>query len=194
MDLTSKLRGIYFSTKELINDNKPVQILITKKGIYEIRKMPLVGIFSRRMEEIEANLEDDWMEGLYFALPKIPLSILHEVMDYFRRSLPNEAMAYIRHNGSYYVSYPEQISTDQRIFYNKPLLDDVVVEIHSHGFHPAFFSEIDNEDEKATGIYAVMGRINTNSPEIKARISCGGYYIEIEPAEIFDFQKSEVLP
>ena len=49
-----------------------------------------------------------------------------------------------------------------------------------------FFSETDNQDEKATRLYTVVGRLNKLFPEIKTRASVGGTFIEIEPSMVFE--------
>jgi hypothetical protein len=50
----------------------------------------------------------------------------------------------------------------------------------------AFFSKEDDRDEKATRLYTVIGRLDRYAPEIKTRISNGGTFLEIAPAEVFE--------
>jgi hypothetical protein len=51
----------------------------------------------------------------------------------------------------------------------------------------AYFSPTDNMDEKATRLYTVIGRLDSYFPEIKTRISNGGKFHEIDPAEVFEY-------
>ena len=52
-------------------------------------------------------------------------------------------------------------------------------DIHSHNLMDAFFSAMDDRDEKATGLYFVVGNLNHFFPSVRARISNGGRYLEI---------------
>jgi hypothetical protein len=60
------------------------------------------------------------------------------------------------------------------------------MDIHSHNSMKAFFSTTDNSDEKATRLYTVIGRLDKYFPDIKTRISNGGKFMEIDPAEVFE--------
>jgi len=51
----------------------------------------------------------------------------------------------------------------------------------------AFFSATDDEDEKGTRLYTVIGCLDKYFPEIKTRISNGGKFHEIDPAEVFEY-------
>ena len=68
-----------------------------------------------------------------------------------------------------------------------------VMDIHSHNTMPAHFSSVDDEDEKPTRLYAVMGRLDKVLPEIRVRASCGGKFIPVDPADVFD-TKSTSFP
>jgi hypothetical protein len=50
----------------------------------------------------------------------------------------------------------------------------------------ACFSEEDDRDEKATRLYTVIGKLDGFVPEIKTRISNGGTFLDIDPAEVFE--------
>ena len=60
-----------------------------------------------------------------------------------------------------------------------------VMDIHSHNTMPAVFSQTDDDDEKATRLYAVLGRIDQLFPEITVRASCGGKFIPVRPKDVF---------
>lgn len=48
----------------------------------------------------------------------------------------------------------------------------------------AFFSSIDDADERGTGIYMVLGHLDHFYPEIAARICCGGSFVDIDPGTV----------
>ena len=59
-------------------------------------------------------------------------------------------------------------------------------DIHSHNSMAAKFSYIDDEDEKATRLYFVVGHLERFYPSITARMSCGGTYQEIDPSLVLE--------
>ncbi len=65
-----------------------------------------------------------------------------------------------------------------------------VMDIHSHNVMPAEFSTVDDEDERPTRLYAVMGRLDRVLPDITVRASCGGKFIPVEPADVFDIKST----
>ena len=50
----------------------------------------------------------------------------------------------------------------------------------------AVFSAIDDQDERGTRLYLVIGRLDRFFPEISARISCGGSFVPIEPGLVLE--------
>ena len=59
-------------------------------------------------------------------------------------------------------------------------------DVHSHNSMAAKFSEQDNRDELATGIYIVLGRLDQFFPSISVRMSCGGTYHELPPGTVIE--------
>lgn len=176
--IEEKLRGTHSSVISMLRDMRPIHTLYARDGIYEVRKMPPVGIFSVRLKKCENIFGDFWQEGIIFALPRIPSNIMDTVIERFRQSLPYEDVALIcwRDKVGYYVIFPDKEEFSSTHVRFKRISDQhiVVAEIHSHGTLPAFFSSTDDEDEKKTGIYAVVGRLDTPSPEIVVSYVCGG--------------------
>jgi hypothetical protein len=64
------------------------------------------------------------------------------------------------------------------------------MDIHSHNRMKAFFSGIDDKDERATRLYTVIGRLDKYFPDIKTRISNGGKFHDIDPIEVLEFVDS----
>lgn len=54
-------------------------------------------------------------------------------------------------------------------------------DIHSHNSMDAFFSGKDDQDERSTGLYLVMGKLDKFYPDVKARIFCGDSFVSIDP-------------
>ena len=50
----------------------------------------------------------------------------------------------------------------------------------------AKFSPVDDEDEQATRIYIVVGRLDKFFPDITVRMSCGGTYLTLPPGCVLE--------
>ena len=62
--------------------------------------------------------------------------------------------------------------------------EQTILECHSHAAAPAFFSETDDRDEQGLRLYAVLGRVDQDPPELRIRLGVYGYFQEIDPREI----------
>lgn len=190
--LSRALKGFFWSAAEALADERPVQVLAARDGrLYEIRKTP-VGVFSRALDLVPEL--DDWGEGFRLALPKIPATLLEEAVFAFRAALPGEAVVQVlwdREARAYRIGLPEQRAGVSSVDFARALLPEHLVwvmDIHSHGRLGAYFSRTDDLDEKATGLYAVVGKVHTPFPELRVRYSCGGTYREIRPEQVFDLE------
>ncbi|MGB9825979.1 MAG: Mov34/MPN/PAD-1 family protein [Desulfofundulus sp.] len=169
-----------------------------REGIYEVRCNE-IGLFSTLLESWENDAEPEWWEGVKLFLPKINVSLLMKIISFFRTVNRHfggvEALAYIFWSTSekqYYVYCPVQtvsgISIDvvyDQELYMKLEEDVLVMEIHSHHNMNAFFSAVDDEYEKATRFYGVVGKIDKFFPDIKVRYANARTHREIPPEAVF---------
>jgi hypothetical protein len=56
----------------------------------------------------------------------------------------------------------------------------------------AFFSGVDDKDEKSDRFYGVIGNVNTRNPVMKFRLIVGDIKTEIEADDIFDMPEDKV--
>ena len=84
----------------------------------------------------------------------------------------------------YQLQIPPQEGQAGSVRYQR--LPGTVLEFHSHGMMPAFFSSTDDQDEQGLGIYAVVGSLNMLAPLVKMRVGAYGYFAPIEMEELFD--------
>ena len=136
--------------------------------------------------------------GFIPALPRVPLSILMQVVAFFRHFIhcgsEYEALVNIywdKEAQEFIADVPEQVvtgvSVDSHI--SGEFMDERYIhymDIHSHNTMGAFFSPVDDHDEKATRLYAVVGRLDKAVPEMKVRISNGGKFLDIDPSLVFE--------
>jgi hypothetical protein len=67
-------------------------------------------------------------------------------------------------------------------------IPDAVVEVHSHHAMRAYFSATDDRDETARRVYGVIGRLDSERPEIALRVATGCKPHAVEPvpfAQVF---------
>jgi len=189
-------KGVFATMDEALTAGKIISIVPARDGkVYEIRDTgmgrfitPVVGC--EMLSEIQA--------GFISALPRIPADLMMHVLAFFRhythKGDEKEAMINIfwdKDNREFIADVPEQsvtkVSVDSQI--SGKFADDRYIhymDIHSHNSMRAFFSQADDHDEKATRLYTVIGKLDEYVPEIKTRISNGGTFLEIDPAEVFE--------
>lgn len=129
-----------------------------------------------------AELKVDRVPGLY----------LKSVLASARRHLPDEVLFQFGYNGEKHNAVqrtwrcwkPEQHTS----FVSIEFRDDgeSTIDLHSHNTMPAFFSEQDNRDEQGLRFYAVIGRVDTEEPEIRVRVGVYGHFMHIPADSIFD--------
>lgn len=178
--------------------DKAIVLLPSSDGrLYQMRKTP-VGTFSAPVGKLPEF--PDIIPGFQMTVPKIPMYLLLFIWDFFaglseRYTL--EALVHILYDtkrNKYTVRIPKQklthTSVDCVMEEDYPEHMIHVMDIHSHNVMPAEFSTVDDEDEKPTRLYAVMGRLDRVLPDITVRASCGGKFIPVEPADVFDIKST----
>lgn len=112
---------------------------------------------------------------------KISAAMLDVILTDFREYLPNERLAWIMRDGS--CVFPAQainpgfVST---IDEHNPEIGNVIYDVHSHNTMDAYFSDQDNRDESnGFRIFIVVGKLDMNTPQIRARVGIFGHFQEI---------------
>jgi PRTRC genetic system protein A len=123
-------------------------------------------------------------------VPRLPASLLVQVLADARQARTasgqlNEVLYRFRYDGqAVRVEKPPQVATTTRV---SSLGDgglDTILDLHSHGTMPAFWSAIDNADEGGFRFYAVIGRLD-DRPEIRLRLGAYGYHFDLPLATLF---------
>jgi len=188
-------KGTFLNLDDAKKSGKQISIVPAQGGnIYEIRSNK-IGCFAAKKSSVK-----DFSEikaGLSPALPPLPFTMLNQIISFFRHFLNEdgvtEALANVywdEVDKKYYIHIPKQIVSRTAVDTEMANIDNErfvhVMDIHSHNTMPAKFSSIDDNDEKATRIYAVIGRLDRFFPEISVRISVGGEFVSIEPSLVFE--------
>lgn len=196
----AQYKGLFSTVEEAQSSGKVISFVPSQDGkVFEVRNNK-IGTFIAQTENVT-----DFQRvraGFIPALPKIPYAIWSEIISFFKSFIDRhgefEALAYIYWSfdeGRYRVVIPRQKVSKDSVNTFLPDFDEtkmlLVAEVHSHNTMPAYFSCTDNRDEKATRVYIVVGRMDKVFPDIKARISCGGKFVKIEPSEIMEGYNAE---
>lgn len=150
---------------------------------YRIEQMPY-GQFDCREdgEEVDFHLSAD----------RIPGKLLSEIVCFFRKNPCKEAAAQIFYDdktGLYELYFPKQKTGACSVVFGRDMLLEsektLVMDVHSHGRMTAFFSSVDNHDEKGTRLFLVLGEIDRKAPAWKLRAGIAGHYKELQLADVF---------
>ena len=197
-------KGVFSSLEEALASDKTICIIPGGDGrIYELRKTELGEFIAPKDNVVEFQRI---RAGFTPALPLIPLSLLQQIISFFRCYMNEheefEAMAHIlwdREREEFTVHIPEQEVSKAHIDANLrygTLPEDRYLhyaDIHSHNSMTAKFSPTDDQDERATRLYIVLGRLDRFFPEISVRMSCGGVFQPLDPAAVLE-GVGEVFP
>lgn len=129
-----------------------------------------------------------------YRLPKMPMGILKSLYCFFSdvaEKFKTEVLVRVYYDPSaekYVLEVPEQKTAPGLVVTDQGLIPQYwpVMDIHSHCYYPAFFSETDNKDEKGNRIYGVIGSLDKR-PQLLLRAGTGGCYVKIsDVGKIFD--------
>ena len=199
---TAAYRGTFRTVEEARASDKVICLIPSADGqFYEMRKQEQGEFIAPKSKATEFQ---QVRAGFRPALPLIPLPLIQQIISFFRSFMLGneeyEALALIywdKVEREFFAYVPKQsvrrehIKADLR---DCPYDDDSryirYADIHSHNSMDPFFSLEDNWDERGTGLYFVMGHLERFFPELKARISCEGSFVEIDPSEVIDWPAS----
>lgn len=192
-------KGIHtfsWSLSELLQSGlRPFNIVAGKDGrLYEIRQSELGTIIVpaenlTRLEEIPT--------GFQFSLPRrIPGILLARAItffrDYCRNGIDLEVMVSFFYHPKlkeYVVDCPEQEVSGARIRFKELSYEEEgfieVLQLHSHNRMAAFFSDVDDHDEKRFLLYGVVGELDQVHPNMKLRAGVNGYFYDLPLKYVF---------
>ena len=129
--------------------------------------------------------------GIQLLNGKIPYAILGEALLKAHQACPNEWAGLVVWDSDgkrYALAEPELVSAgNSHVSYRNALPDNltVVVDLHSHGFFEAFFSETD--DQSDLGGFYIAGVLShrTTTPSSVSRLVVNGHFLSCPPLESF---------
>lgn len=114
----------------------------------------------------------------------VPKRLLDQFHEQSRLALPRETAAWIvwnENDGQFAYRELRTLSSDSlHVHFDRPALSSgwhLVMDIHSHGAHEAFFSHTDDADDiDQLCVSVVVGRVDQPMPSMVARLSMLGVY------------------
>ena len=190
-------KGVFSSLEEARASDKTICTIPCADGrVYELRKSELGEFIAPKENVIDLP---SVVAGFTPALPLVPMALLAQIISFFRCCMNGpeefEALAHIywdRQEEKFVAHIPKQRVTKAHI--DADLTQDGLpedrylhyIDIHSHNSMEARFSQVDDEDERTTRIYIVVGRLDKFFPDITVRMSCGGSYLELPPGCVLE--------
>ena len=190
-------KGVFTSLEEAQESDKAICLFPGGDGkVYELRKTELGEFIAPKNNVTDFAVV---RAGFTPALPLVPMELLAQIVSFFRCCMTGpekfEALAHIlwdKQEQEFVVRVPTQSVTRAHIdadLSGEDLSGERYlhyIDIHSHNTMEAKFSSIDDEDEQATRIYIVMGRLDMFFPDMTVRMSCGGTYLELDPGCVLE--------
>jgi PRTRC genetic system protein A len=98
----------------------------------------------------------------------------------------NEALYHFHHDSAgVRIVKPAQRATATCVVGAEGNTSNVILDLHSHGNMPAFWSTTDNYDEQGFRVYGVIDRLDPR-PEIRLRLGVYGYWFPLPVNLLFD--------
>lgn len=200
---------IYIKTETSSEPDASMYYLVATNGVFLVKKTDLYSSVTLA----------DWIAGLPYQapsltldVPKIPRELMEQIYGFFDavfQKWKSEAIVvlfYQPERREFRLGIPEQ--TVSRYWYGgtwntvghveytsvpRPEGFLKIGDIHSHGREGAFFSLVDDEDDREDGLRMVMGSLHIEPPELCASFIAGGYRFTLGRDEVAeDF--TEAMP
>jgi len=188
---TNMLCSYHVDMNAAIEDRKMFKYVMHKNGIKKVI-VNKIGVFAIEVDDVPGLEEIE--DSVELRVPKIPFAFFTSTITFFKKVMAqkNGAEAFVQYfynpaTSEYIIYCPEQTVSGGSVKYvkNEQMEKDfvLVAEIHSHNSMSAFFSGVDNADEKRNMIFGVVGKLHTPVFEYKMRAGISGEYI---PLTLFD--------
>ncbi len=126
-------------------------------------------------------------------VPKLPESLLTAVFKDARLARRpdgglNEVLYQFHHDGqTVQLKKPPQEATAVSVTSSNSgdADENIICDLHSHGNMDAFWSETDDMDERNGRLYAVVGKLDSNKPEMRLRVGVYGYWMSLPITALF---------
>lgn len=165
------------------------RMLVAENGVFLEVNRPWISLV-RRVASFTAPIAIPYgrtVEYTELACGRVPDGLVGEFVAMARASHPNETGAWIVWSTTthQFRLVPVEVlsHTSESLRYERPEIvpDEVlIVDCHSHGRYPAFFSTTDNEDDKHDIKFSlVVGNCSSHVPSFSLRLCAKGIFEEV---------------
>ena len=197
-----KLMTGHYIDKVPEDNSKPVSFVMKGDGLWEIRKNKIGEFYTHVAKTDVFGLDNDFEEGWVLNVPRMPSAVLDTIIAFFRKVYSKHGSEvflrcfYDTEEEKYILDCPKQEIGPASVRYevDEKFEDPKYIfffEIHSHGSMGAFFSGVDDADEKSDRFYGVIGKVSQKFPEIKLRLCLGKNKQDVDLEDIFDISDEE---
>ena len=130
---------------------------------------------------------------------KIPGEFFYQIRETFIRNPKEEYAVQIffdKEKGAYEIYEPVQRTTACTVLFERSMEMEknkvLVMDVHSHASMPAFFSSIDDQDEKGIRLYMVLGNLDKKAFSYVLRAGLAGMYGKVKLKDIFELEEKHV--
>ena len=195
-ELTQQFTSYHLNMEEAMASDKPIKFVMSQTGMVEIRENE-VATFKVQPKSIPGAPKVQ--QGFEMKLPKIPYALYQQTIAFFRgicEKMNNDEAAvqlyWNKKKEEYFIHVPIQevsgasvnFTRDEAVESDKDCL--LVMDIHSHNTMKAYFSGVDDNDEKETRLFGVIGELDEEHPSHAFRAVCGGTPIELSIWDVFE--------
>jgi PRTRC genetic system protein A len=186
----------------------PTEYVLASNGAFEVIHTDIADIIrpATRVQGLGVKMEP----GVVLKLPLIPFTLLTQTLGFFkevcRKHSNAEAFVRIwwnRRERRYEIQVPEQSVSGGGVHHRDDFDRDnsgdwlVAADIHSHNTMSAFWSGVDDADEKKAPegrIHGVIGKVPSKLPEWKWRMRVRDGFIDMSLADVFEVPSKEPVP
>lgn len=169
-----------FGQLEPIADNTH-RFLIASDGLYLEVKRPWVHLRRKIADQRTVAMPYGAVSEV-LSLVEFPVELVRRFLEDARKSLPNEAGGWLVMDTTTrqfrYEAFNPLFASPVHLKIHRPQLRDeesFVVDLHSHGHGQAFFSPIDDNDDRfEVKISGVLGNLDAEDPSACFRFCCLG--------------------
>lgn len=163
------------------------RFLIASNGVWMELARPWLHLVTKVGDIFAGRLPAGEISGEVSVLKPVPKELFRHFVRLASETPDVEIAAFITLNdaGHYQLKMAEVIeNSGSHINYRCPTLsggEEVVVDMHSHARHPAFFSKTDNiDDNEMVKFSLVVGNCNASTPTIELRLCALGQFINYQ--------------
>jgi PRTRC genetic system protein A len=164
------------------------RIVIARNGIFvQVKRdwldcMERIGVIDPRLPLPYGDIKP----AVNFSFGVIPMTLLQDFITAGRAALPFEiagGLIYAAYSTTLRLQLYEPISNSpDKIDYRMPMLlqdESVCVDLHTHGRDRAFFSPMDDVDDRSVKVAGVFGNLDQPQPSAAFRLVINGFYVPL---------------